>query len=145
MSLSCLCCKKGLPVQDRRVCPECGHIFQGNGWDGIDAHWRAKECGVSDAERAEIVDFIAANPTAGDEISGTGGARKVRFARRGQGKSGGYRVITFYRGVDIPVFLITMFAKNEKSNISQAEKNAMRKGLKALAEHYRGKEDDKGR
>jgi hypothetical protein len=38
-----------------------------------------------------------------------------------------------------------MFAKNEKSNISQAEKNAMRKGLKALAEHYRGKEDDKGR
>ncbi len=80
-----------------------------------------------------------------DEISGTGGARKVRFARRGQGKSGGYRVITFYSGVDIPVFLITMFAKNEKSNISQAEKNAMRKGLKALAEHYRGKEDDKGR
>jgi hypothetical protein len=106
---------------------------------------RAKECGVSNAERAEIVDFIAANPTAGDEISGTGGARKVRFARRGQGKSGGYRVITFYSGVDIPVFLITMFAKNEKSNISQAEKNAMRKGLKALAEHYRGKEDDKGR
>ncbi len=42
MSLSCLCCKKGLPVQDRRVCPECSHIFQGNGWDGIDAHWRAK-------------------------------------------------------------------------------------------------------
>jgi len=106
---------------------------------------RAKECGVSDAERAEIVDCIAANPMAGDEISGTGGARKVRFARRGQGKSGGYRVITFYSGVDIPVFFITMFAKNEKSNISQAEKNAMRKGLKALAEHYRGKEDDKGR
>jgi len=106
---------------------------------------RAKECGVSDAERAEIVDCIAANPMAGDEISGTGGARKVRFARRGQGKSGGYRVITFYSGIDIPVFLITMFAKNEKSNISQAEKNAMRKGLKTLAAQYRRKKDDKGR
>lgn len=27
---------------DRKVCPECGHVFQGNGWDGIDAHWRSK-------------------------------------------------------------------------------------------------------
>ena len=26
----------------KMVCPECGHVFQGNGWDGIDAHWRAK-------------------------------------------------------------------------------------------------------
>lgn len=25
-----------------KVCPECGHVFQGNGWDGIDAHWRAR-------------------------------------------------------------------------------------------------------
>ena len=62
---------------------------------------RAKECRVSDAERAEMVDFIAANPLAGDEISGTGGARKVRFAGKGKGKSGGHRVITFYSGEDI--------------------------------------------
>jgi hypothetical protein len=26
---------------DAKVCPECQHVFQGNGWDGIDAHWRA--------------------------------------------------------------------------------------------------------
>jgi hypothetical protein len=75
---------------------------------------RAGQCGISDDEREEIINFIAANPLAGDEISGTGGARKVRFARPGRGKSGGYRVITFFSGANIPVFLITVFAKNEK-------------------------------
>jgi hypothetical protein len=27
---------------DPKICPECDHEFRGNGWDGIDAHWRAK-------------------------------------------------------------------------------------------------------
>jgi len=100
---------------------------------------RARQCGISDEEREEIVDFIAGQPTAGDEISGTGGARKVRFARPGQGKSGGYRVITFFSGPDIPVFLITVFAKNEKANISKAERNALKKILGQLANDYRSK------
>jgi hypothetical protein len=47
-------------------------------------------------------------------IPGTGGARKVRFAGRGKGKSGGYRVITFYSGPEVPVFLITLFAKGRR-------------------------------
>lgn len=98
---------------------------------------RVKECGMSEHERSRIVDFIAAHPDAGDEISGTGGARKLRFAREGQGKSGGYRIITFYSGSDIPVFLITMFAKNEKANISQADKNAIKQGLAMLTAAYR--------
>jgi len=38
----CRCCEKKTPTQGARVCPECGHTFVGNGWDGIDAHWRAK-------------------------------------------------------------------------------------------------------
>src|SRR5687768_11951622 len=97
---------------------------------------RAKECGVSDAERAEIVDFIAANPTMGDEISGTGGARKVRFAGKGRGKSGGHRVITFYSGENIPVFLITMFTKNEKTDLTQKERNALKKVLPEVAKAY---------
>ena len=41
MHPSCLCCKKSQKTKTPRVCPECGHVFQGNGWDGIDAHWRA--------------------------------------------------------------------------------------------------------
>lgn len=98
---------------------------------------RARECRVTDDERTAIVNHIAANPQAGDEIQGTGGARKLRFARPGRGKSGGYRIITFYSGVDIPVFLLSMFVKNEKSNLSQQEKNELRKLLLELPATYR--------
>src|SRR5262245_53440922 len=41
-SFSCLCCVKSLPKSGTKICPECGHEFQGNGWDGIDAHWRSR-------------------------------------------------------------------------------------------------------
>jgi hypothetical protein len=98
---------------------------------------RAKECGVSEDERADIVTCIAADPQDGDLIPGTGGARKIRLARPGQGKRGGYRVVTFYGGGDIPVFLLSMFAKNEKSDMSQAEKNELKEILKVLPESYR--------
>ena len=37
----CHCCVKGTPQEGPRICPECGHVFKGNGWTGIDAHWRA--------------------------------------------------------------------------------------------------------
>lgn len=58
----------------------------------------ARHAEVTEVERGRIVILLAANPMAGDEIPGTGGARKLRFAGRGKGKSGGYRVITFYSG-----------------------------------------------
>lgn len=38
----CLCCEANLSFERPRQCPICNHVFQGNGWDGIDAHWRAK-------------------------------------------------------------------------------------------------------
>lgn len=38
----CYCCKMNVPAERPRVCPACGHVFQGNGWDGIDAHWRSR-------------------------------------------------------------------------------------------------------
>jgi hypothetical protein len=96
-----------------------------------------RAAGLADRERARIIDHIAMRPDAGDVIPGTGGARKVRFAGRGKGKSGGYRVVTFYTGSDLPVFLITLFSKGEKIDLSQAERNAMRKELADLAEDYR--------
>jgi hypothetical protein len=98
---------------------------------------RAKECGVAEDERANIVTSVAGNPEGGDLIPGTGGARKIRLARPGQGKRGSYRVVTFYGGGDIPVFLLSMFAKNEKSDMSQAERNELKRILKVLPESYR--------
>jgi hypothetical protein len=86
---------------------------------------------MDEAERLEIIAFLARNPDAGDILQGTGGIRKVRFAREGGGKSGGYRVVYFYYSPDIPLFALNIFAKNEKSNVTQAERNALRE-LSAL-------------
>ena len=97
----------------------------------------AKAAGLADHERQAIVDFIARHPFAGTEIQGTGGARKVRFAGKGKGKSGGYRVITFYSGEDIPAFLLNVFAKNEKTDLTPAERNEFKAVLAALAQAYR--------
>jgi hypothetical protein len=99
----------------------------------------AKDAGLSEDERQEIVDFIAENPLAGDEMAGTGGARKARFAAKGKGKSGGVRVITFYSGDDIPVFLLNVFAKGDRVNLTKAERNVLKKILGNVADAYRNR------
>lgn len=97
----------------------------------------AKAAGMADDERAAIVEHLAARPAAGDPIPGTGGARKVRFRGRGKGKSGGYRVITFYSGEGVPVFLLNAFAKGDRVNLSQSERNELRAELGRIVEAYR--------
>ncbi len=101
----------------------------------------AKDTGLSEEERAAIVTHLSQHPDAGDEIPGTGGARKLRFAGRSKGKSGGYRVITFYSGADVPVFLLNVFAKGDKINLSQAERNELKRVLQSLVEAYRKRGD----
>lgn len=96
----------------------------------------AAEALFSEAERAEIVTMVATNPECGDVMAGTGGFRKVRFARQGMGKSGGARVIYIYHSEKFPVFLITVFAKNRKANLSKEERNALAKRAKQLFEAY---------
>ena len=95
----------------------------------------AHDSGLTGAERATIVDFVAENPEAGDLIVGSGGARKLRF--RGKGKSGGYRIIAYFGDDDIPVFLLNVFAKGDRVNLSKAEVNAVREELDGLAEDFR--------
>ena len=92
--------------------------------------------GLSEAERLAIVSWISSNPRAGDVIEGTGGARKVRFARKGKGKRGGYRVVTFYSGPDIPVFLLNIFAKNEKSDLTAKERSILKVILARITDTY---------
>ncbi len=65
---------------------------------------------MSAGEKEELVNFVAANPKAGDLIPKTGGVRKLRFARQGQGKSGSFRIIYYYDSMN-PVFLFTVFGK----------------------------------
>ena len=69
-------------------------------------------------------------------ISLGGGLRKLRFARPGSGKSGGYRTVYVFGGTHMPVFLVTIFAKNEKDNLSRAEQSELVALSKALIDHY---------
>lgn len=94
---------------------------------------------MTDAEIEALVDLVASNPQAGDEMQGTGGCRKLRVAGRGRGKSGGYRTITFFTGAHMPVFLITVFAKGEKANLTQAERNKLAAMAATLAQAYGGR------
>ncbi len=97
----------------------------------------AKKLGLSRKECEAIVDLVATAPDSGSEISGTGGLRKLRIAGMGKGKSGGYRVITFFSGVHIPVFLVTIDGKNKKDNLTEAEKKTLKLLTESIVEIYR--------
>ena len=56
-------------------------------------------------------------------MQGTGGIRKLRWGRGGKGKSGGVRVIYYYHNERIPLYLLTIFSKNERANLAKAEQN----------------------
>jgi hypothetical protein len=91
-------------------------------------------------ERGEILDAVASDPTCGVVVPGSGGIRKVRFAFGGRGKSGGARIIYFYGGDEIPIFLLAAFAKNEKSDLSGKERAALAKAVtQMLLSHRRRK------
>jgi hypothetical protein len=98
---------------------------------------KAIRIGMTDEDRERVVDYLSRHPTAGDVIVGTGGARKVRVAGRGRGKSGGYRVFTFFGGEDVPLFLLTVISKGDRANISKAERNALRDELQGVVDDYR--------
>ncbi|PQZ67633.1 transcriptional regulator [Achromobacter sp. MYb9] len=77
--------------------------------------WAAKVW--SDSEREAFVDWIAANPEAGDVIPGSGGCRKVRWSRVGMGKRGGARVIYYLRLASGEVVLLIVYAKAKFDNV----------------------------
>lgn len=92
---------------------------------------------MSDEERQELISYLARNPTAGDLIQGAGGVRKLRWGLEGRGKRGGARIVYFFHSADIPLFAPTAFAKNERADLTQEERNAFRRLTKLLVETYR--------
>lgn len=87
---------------------------------------------LSAADRMDVVAYLAANPRAGDLMQGTGGVRKLRRGRGGRGKSGGVRVIYYFHSDAMPLYLLTVFGKNERANLSKAERNALAELVRAL-------------
>ena len=87
-----------------------------------------------------MIDHLAAQPRAGDLIQGTGGIRKLRWARGGRGRSGGVRIIYYFHGDRIPLYLLTVFGKGEKADLSKGERNELAKlvgALKRYAEDHK--------
>lgn len=87
-------------------------------------------------EVGALIDVLADEPETGDVIRGTGGLRKIRFAVAGRGKSKSVRVVYYFYNDTMPVFLMTVFAKNEKDNLSKAQRNALAKVARALRDNY---------
>ncbi len=95
---------------------------------------------LSADEREEVVTFLAENPEAGDEIPGTGGVRKVRFAAKGKGKSGGVRVIYYFFDRDNPLYAVFIYGKGEQADLSPDQTRAVADfaaGIKAMAKARR--------
>ena len=92
---------------------------------------------LSEETRQTIINAISADPLKGDEIRGSGGVRKVRFAGRGKGKSGGYRVMTAYFGPEIPVYLLAILSKGERANFTPAEIGGFKKLTKEIFHYWR--------
>jgi len=92
---------------------------------------------LSKNERDELLYYLSTNPKSGILIQGTGGVRKLRWASKGKGKSGGSRVIYFYYNETIPLFLLTIFGKSEKINLSKVERNELAKLVKELIKSYK--------
>jgi hypothetical protein len=80
---------------------------------------------LSGSEREDVIDYLSEHPKAGDIIEGTGGIRKIRWSRGNKGKSGGVRVIYYYHDERIPLYLLILFGKNKRANLSKANRNAL--------------------
>jgi hypothetical protein len=92
---------------------------------------------MSEAERAAVVDTIAAEPEAGALVRGTGGLRKMRIKLKGRGKRGGGRVIYWYHSEGSPAVLLAAFAKNEASDLSAARWKLLERIAAEVAEDFR--------
>ncbi|NND66953.1 MAG: type II toxin-antitoxin system RelE/ParE family toxin [Halioglobus sp.] len=92
--------------------------------------YSAKAEGVlTEDERENFAMFIAQNPNAGSVVRGTGGVRKVRWAQKGKGKSGGVRVIYFNRLTDEQIWLLTLYSKSDRSTIPAHELRLIREAI----------------
>jgi hypothetical protein len=80
---------------------------------------------LNEDEHTDLISYLASHPDAGDEIVGTGGVRKVRFAAMGKGKSGGVRVIYYFYDQDIPIYALLIYGKNERADLTAEQRKAV--------------------
>lgn len=94
---------------------------------------------VTEVEKKEIIDLLAADPECGDVIPGTGGIRKVRVALPGRGKRGGARVVYYYLDETIPIYALAIYAKNMQTDLTPEQKKALAALARAIKQEARSK------
>ena len=94
---------------------------------------------LSEGERQDIIRYLAEHPKDGDLMEGTRGVRKLRWRRGGQGKSGGVRIIYYFHDEGMPLYLLTLFAKGDRANLTKGERNELAELVGILIEAWRKK------
>jgi hypothetical protein len=91
---------------------------------------------LTDDEYRRLQEALLANPEAGTVMSGTGGFRKMRWhdPRRGKGRRGGLRVIYYHFANETQVWLMTVYDKDELTDLTAAEKRVLRAAINAERE-----------
>jgi len=94
---------------------------------------RYREDYLDDEGFRELQQALASNPEKGDVIPGAGGIRKLRWrdSRRSKGKRGGLRIVYYCFLSDEEIWLLTLYGKDEASDLSKDEKTQLRKALEA--------------
>ncbi|MBC7962364.1 MAG: type II toxin-antitoxin system RelE/ParE family toxin [Steroidobacteraceae bacterium] len=82
---------------------------------------------LSDEEQGKLQSHLVDHPDDGDVIKGTGGIRKIRWGAKGKGKSGGVRVIYYWRTAKGHIYLLSIYGKNEASDLTEKEKEQLKK------------------
>ena len=87
---------------------------------------------LDDDNYAALQAFLAANPDAGDIVRGTGGIRKLRWRSKGRGKRGGSRVIYYRFVAEDHIYLLTLYGKGAKDDLTPAERTAWRRVVEEI-------------
>ena len=89
-------------------------------------------------ELQTLFTYLASNPTSGVVIEGTGGIRKVRWQRGHHGKNSGVRVIYYFYNEHIPLYLLTLFAKSDRENLTKSDRNDLADLVTILKKSWKG-------
>jgi mRNA-degrading endonuclease RelE of RelBE toxin-antitoxin system len=94
---------------------------------------------LTEEEQDAVIDLIAYEPTCGNVMPGTGGLRKVRIGRGGIGRRGGARVVYYFHDVDVPIFLLAIYAKSAKADLKAGEKREFSALVKEIVARWQRK------
>ena len=105
----------------------------------LPAYTEIAETYFSENERQSILDYLAKYPESGDVIPTTGGLRKLRWRKDNKGKSGGVIIIYYFHSEKMPLYLLIMYAKEKKADLTIKQQQKLTSLVKLLTASIREK------